>query len=570
MALLSALPLPRYEHTIRNAYKDDAPVLPPPPTKSNFDPPAYGERAGFVPRTDDDFGDGGAFPEIHILQFPLSMGRKEKSEGKVVPLKVDAEGKIKFDVILRQGINPKQKVFSQFSDMVEKEESEDNLQKPSQEEEQKVAEKTRAALGKTVNEKIAAAQPTRLAQEESSDPIFIRYTPSQQGESFNSGSRQRIIRLQEVQSDPLEPPKFKHKRLPPSSSDAPVPIMHSPPRPTTVQDQQNWKVPPCVSNWKNIKGYTVPLDKRMASDGRGLQETQINDKFAQLSESLFVAERTARKEIEARAAMARKYAQRQKDLKEDELRTLASAVRRNNNKKADDEEEEEEREPETEQDVDAREQREALRKDRERELRRDQRLEAKKVEKGRGVKETERDVSEKIALGQAVAKSKDSMFDQRLFNQSEGMSSGFNTDDSYDLYEKPLLKGSSANFLYKPSKTIGEEEGEAQVTKILEKGTTKYRADKEFKGTERDRVETAHTARTKPVEFEKEQDAFNIGQLFSEAKTGKKQRDSLSHIGKGGHMSASTTGPKEDYEGGSHRKKRMEFDESESSRKKKR
>lgn len=37
-------------------------------------------------------------------------------------------------------------------------------------------------------------------------------------------------------------------------------------------------------------GYTIPLDKRLAADGRGLQETQINDNFAKLSEALYVAE----------------------------------------------------------------------------------------------------------------------------------------------------------------------------------------------------------------------------------------------------------------------------------------
>ena len=35
------------------------------------EPPPYGRRQGFVPRTQDDFGDGGAFPEIHIAQFPI-------------------------------------------------------------------------------------------------------------------------------------------------------------------------------------------------------------------------------------------------------------------------------------------------------------------------------------------------------------------------------------------------------------------------------------------------------------------------------------------------------------------
>jgi hypothetical protein len=39
----------------------------------------------------------------------------------------------------------------------------------------------------------------------------------------------------------------------------------------TAEDQANWKIPPCISNWKNAKGYTIPLDKRLAADGRGLQ-----------------------------------------------------------------------------------------------------------------------------------------------------------------------------------------------------------------------------------------------------------------------------------------------------------
>lgn len=38
---------------------------------------------------------------------------------------------------------------------------------------------------------------------------YIRYTPSQQGGGHNSGAQQRIIRMVEVQQDPMEPPKFK-------------------------------------------------------------------------------------------------------------------------------------------------------------------------------------------------------------------------------------------------------------------------------------------------------------------------------------------------------------------------
>lgn len=70
--------------------------------------------------------------------------------------------------------------------------------------------------------------------------------------------------------------------------------MHSPPRPVSVKDQQDWKIPPSISNWKNPKGYTIPLDKRLAADGRGLQETAINDSFAKFTEALYMAESSAR------------------------------------------------------------------------------------------------------------------------------------------------------------------------------------------------------------------------------------------------------------------------------------
>ena len=70
--------------------------------------------------------------------------------------------------------------------------------------------------------------------------------------------------------------------------------MHSPPQAVSAKEQQDWKIPPCISNWKNAKGYTIPLDKRLAADGRGLQETAINDNFAKMTEALYVAEQNAR------------------------------------------------------------------------------------------------------------------------------------------------------------------------------------------------------------------------------------------------------------------------------------
>jgi SNW domain-containing protein 1 len=35
--------------------------------------PPYGQRCGWIPRTLEVFGDGGAFPEISIAQYPREM-----------------------------------------------------------------------------------------------------------------------------------------------------------------------------------------------------------------------------------------------------------------------------------------------------------------------------------------------------------------------------------------------------------------------------------------------------------------------------------------------------------------
>ncbi|KAG6533041.1 hypothetical protein ZIOFF_006902 [Zingiber officinale] len=43
--------------------------------------------AGFVPRKPEDFGDGGAFPEIHVAQYPFGpfgMGRKDRKSGSQI------------------------------------------------------------------------------------------------------------------------------------------------------------------------------------------------------------------------------------------------------------------------------------------------------------------------------------------------------------------------------------------------------------------------------------------------------------------------------------------------------
>lgn len=58
-------------------------------------------------------------------------------------------------------------------------------------------------------------------------------------------------------------------------------------------------------------------------------QLQINDKFAQLSNSLYVAERTARQEVAVRSQIQKNVTQREKAKREDMLRKLAEEARSN-------------------------------------------------------------------------------------------------------------------------------------------------------------------------------------------------------------------------------------------------
>lgn len=245
---------------------------------------------------------------------------------------------------------------------------------------------------------------------------------------------ERMIRIVEAPKDPLDPPNYRQHKMPAGFGDAAVPVMHSPPRKVTVQDMQDWKIPPCISNWKNARGLTIPLDKRLAADGRGLQQTVVNDKFAVFAEVMQAAESKAREELELRNSIVRKQKEKERQSQEELMRQRAAEIlqQREDMEKAHDEqcgrceglmrsETAEERAARLEREK----QREVMRRQRERDAR--LKRAGRRTQEER---ERERDISEKIALGQAaVAASAAATFDSRLFNQNGGLGSGFAPDD---------------------------------------------------------------------------------------------------------------------------------------------
>ncbi|XP_015205904.1 SNW domain-containing protein 1 [Lepisosteus oculatus] len=531
MSLASFLPAPTQLTQDQLEAEDGHRSQRPPSTalvSSRREPPPYGYRKGWIPRTLEDFGDGGAFPEIHVAQYPLEMGRKKKTSNALA-LQVDAEGKVKYDAIARQGQGKDKVIYSKFTDLLPKEvmnEDDPDLQRPDEEAVRELTEKTRSALDKQVSQKIAAAMPVRAADKQA-PAQYIRYTPSQQGVAFNSGAKQRVIRMVEMQKDPMEPPRFKiNKKIPRGPPSPPAPVMHSPSRKMTVKEQQEWKIPPCISNWKNAKGYTIPLDKRLAADGRGLQTVHINENFAKLAEALYIADRKAREAVEMRAQVERKMAQKEKEKKEEKLRELAQMARErragikgHGDKGAEDGEVRE---------------RDEIRHDRRKERQHERLISRAAPDKRSKLqRDQDRDISEIIALNLPNPRpSSEAQYDQRLFNQNKGMDSGFSggDDEGYNVYDQPFRNGSTmAQTIYRPSKNT--EKDSINLDTLIE--SNRFVPEKEFPASEHG------PRRDGPVQFE--EDPFGLDKFLEEAKQ------------HGGSKRPSASGRSKDYD---HEKKR--------------
>ena len=517
---IPGMPAPKYNESRDAAFGDGGGAAPAAAAASMREPPPYGQRRGFVPRSAGDFGDGGAFPEIHVAQYPLDMGRKDIRGSKQLGLQTDADGNVRHDIMVHQGRPEGAIVASLHSDLLPKDMTDAELARPDEEAEAATQKRTAAALAAITDGKVKAGHAKHIPNQDKKTE-FLRYTPQGAGAASNSGAGQRLIQMVEMPVDPLEPPKFKHKKVPRGAPEPPVPVMHSPPRKLTVEDQASWKIPPCISNWKNSRGYTIPLDKRLAADGRDTQKTTINDNFAKLSESLYVAERVARDEVKQRAEQMRKLQMHAAQEKDAKLRELAQQVI--TEKREVDAGNFSDEEPDT-GDAEGREQRDQLRQERKREREREYNIARAAPEKRtKLLRERERDVSEKVALGQAsAAGNAEVAYDARLFNQSEGMSSGFGADDSYNTYDKPLFERSGAAATYRPGNS-GQDMDAADA--LIEN----LKAQKHGGHSKGESAPKRGNARNRPVEFEKEQDPFGLDQFLDDAKKG----SALDKIGSG-------------------------------------
>lgn len=268
--------------------------------------PPYGQRKGWIPRSEADFGDGGAFPEITVVQYPLGelqmqtfsylndsymsvffhhtgMGapRNAGKKSNALAIKTDATGKVRYDVIARQGHGKDKIVYSNISQLLPAEvlaEDDELLLRPDDEKVAETTDATRRALEKLTNQKVSAALPVRHA-EKLAPAQYIRYTPSQQGDAFNSGAKQRVIRMVEAQVDPMEPPKFKiNQKIPRGPPSPPAPV---------TEHQLNWLNSPikivvsnfiivsCFGFFHFISGVAFPISQSNRKGAKRMESSAM-------------------------------------------------------------------------------------------------------------------------------------------------------------------------------------------------------------------------------------------------------------------------------------------------------
>jgi SNW domain-containing protein 1 len=402
-----------------------------------------------------------------------------------------------------------------------------DLSKPDTETLIKTINQTKTALDNTIKGKIKTTSMLNniIVNKCSKGEVkYIRYTPSQQGLTDKADATQRIVRLTELPKDPLEPVKFKQKRIPRDSADVAVPVMHSPPRKLTAEDQQNWKIPPCISNWKNARGFTIPLEMRLSADGRNLRDFSVNDKFSKFSDVMYMTEKQARKEIEERNKMQEAVKMVDTLKKEQELKEAAKEARMKkislvsnissvNTTKTDDTDIMlgNKRNSKLDEDLEAQIiERNNLRNLRKKEIERDRRIEVSSKKGKNNLKANERDISEKIALGQAQPTMRDSLVDARLYNQSIGVDAGFKEEEDYDLYDKPLFVDRTSASIYKNIKTSSGIDDESNIDKVDSKKLMEkiYKRGNMFEGADISKSEGG-----KPVEFEKSRDDYGLNEI---------------------------------------------------------
>jgi len=393
-----------------------------------------------------------------------------------------------YTMILRNGSNQDRQIQASLEDVIPLRQRQKNisLARPSEEEVKATTERTQRALDLRLQQ---INNTAALKSKKDQKPEYVKYTSSNIMDDKPNSSR--MIKIVDVQEDPMAPIKFKQKKQLARPPSPPAPVLHAPTRKATAEEQKQWYIPPAISNWKNPNGFTIALDKRLAVDGRDPNREntngEVNKNFVNLANALDEADKKAREDIKIRNAMKKKLAEKENREKEEKLRLLAQKAREERmsgmnatSSNAIDYEND-----------DAKKRamiREERRKKAEKELRMSRMGNEQKMKtmvKSLG----DRDISERTQLGLAKpTTSVENQFDSRLFSKSTQVT---NSEDQ--VYDNPLFVQQAVNSIYKVSDSNMGTDPDAQLEDMAN--------ERRFEGLS---GSTGTPAKAGPVEFQKD------------------------------------------------------------------
>ncbi len=403
--------------------------------------------------------------------------------------------------------------------------SNDFLKKPTEEETLQNIYDTKKALEKLSNHRIKTYQSfkTNNLNHESNKNNQLCYKYIDYKLDSNK-SKSHLIKLVALPVDPLSNIKYKHHKIPLSFSNEKnfVPVLQEPAQKLSYEEQKKWKIPPCVNMSNNPKGLVIPLDIRLANDGRNLREYQANQNFAKFADILALTEKHVRKEIEDRNKIAQSIQIAAAMKKEQELREAAKQARQerkslnNNNSsliytldsedyKSNSRKEKSEKDKdsiylkskrkrsETSEDKEKErkeiKERNELRAIRKKEIEYERRVEIQKKYEREG-----RDINDKVLLGQTNMINNNNVIDSRLYEQHGGIENVLEYNDDCEVYDKPLFndKNNLSN-IYKTFNSSGGANSKKLMSKIISQGAKVFNND----------MDAINTRREGPVQFEK-------------------------------------------------------------------
>ena len=397
------------------------------------------------------------------------------------------------------------------------------LQKPSEESTLQNIYNTKKALEKLSNHRIKTYQSFKTnnlnVDSNKNNQLCYKYINYQfdSNNNNNSNKNSHLIKLVALPVDPLSNLKYKHHKIPLSNTNEKnfVPVLHSAPAPLSLEEQKKWKIPPCVNMSNNPKGLVIPLDIRLANDGRNLREYKANKNFAKFADILAMTEKNVRKEIEERNKIAQSIQIAAAMKKEKELKEAAKQARMErksytnknstnnnssmvysldtsdilNNKEEGNYLLKNKRERSKDKEEKERKERNELREIRKKEIEYERRLELIKQYEKEG-----RDINDKILLGQNNMINNNNVIDSRLYELEGGIENPFDYNEDCQVYDKPLFNGKNKlSNIYKNFNSLGGENSKKLMGKILSQKGKLFNSD----------LEAINSRKEGPVQFEK-------------------------------------------------------------------